>query len=418
MFPTAAVGRRQETGRTVKVSRARPRWLRWLGQPFAPLAQTLRGYRRADLPEDMLAGLTVAVVDLPQSMAFALVAGVPPIYGLYTAIVVLASSASLFTSSPFLSVGPTNTQSLLVAAVVSRLTADPTCTCSSCSGLTLLKGLRAAHLRRRAHGPAGALRQPQRDGPLHRGRRRAGDRRAVARVARAACRRGRALPAGRAGRGAAHRPAPGRGQPALARPRPGRARGRAGRGAAQPQRAWSVTGGGWLGAVGCGWRAGPTPTQSWSGRCRAACPRRSSRSSPARNTEALLLGRGRDRPARHAGIGDDRQGDRRARGSGDRRRPGVLRPGHLQPDRRVLPVHAGLGQLLAHRAAAPRRRAHAPGRGFLRGLQRADLPLAGAACAPHPAVLAGGHPADRGCGVWSTCGRSRASRAPAVPTRW
>ncbi len=140
MFPTAAVGRRQETGRTVKVSRARPRWLRWLGLPFAPLAHTLRKYRRADLPKDLLAGLTVAVVDLPQSMAFALVAGVPPIYGLYTAIVV-GSLGSLFTSSPFLSVGPTNTQSLLVAAVVSRLTADPALYLQLVFGLTLLKGL-------------------------------------------------------------------------------------------------------------------------------------------------------------------------------------------------------------------------------------------------------------------------------------
>lgn len=119
-----------------KWPRARRRWL----APFAPLTQTLRGYQRADLPKDVLAGLTVAVVDLPQSMAFALVAGVAPIYGLYTSIV-LGMLGALFTSSRFLSVGPTNTQSLLVAAIVSRLTSDPRLYLQMAFGLTLLKGV-------------------------------------------------------------------------------------------------------------------------------------------------------------------------------------------------------------------------------------------------------------------------------------
>jgi SulP family sulfate permease len=119
-----------------KWPRVRRRWL----APFAPLLQTLRGYERADLPRDLLAGLTVAMVDLPQSMAFALIAGVAPIYGLYTAIV-LGALGALFTSSRFLSVGPTNTQSLLVAAVVSRLTQDPRLYLQLVFGLTLLKGL-------------------------------------------------------------------------------------------------------------------------------------------------------------------------------------------------------------------------------------------------------------------------------------
>jgi SulP family sulfate permease len=87
-----------------------------------------------------LAGLTVAVVDLPQSMAFAVMAGVPPVYGLYTSIV-LGSLGSLFTSSPYLSVGATTTQSLLVAAVVSRLTSDPRVYLQLVFGLAMLKGL-------------------------------------------------------------------------------------------------------------------------------------------------------------------------------------------------------------------------------------------------------------------------------------
>ncbi len=109
-------------------------------QPLMPPVRAVKNYRRADLPADLLAGLTVSVVDLPQSMAFALIAGVPPIYGLYTAIF-LAFLGALFTSSRFLSVGPTNTQSLLVAAVVSRLTHDPAVYLQLVLGLTLIKGI-------------------------------------------------------------------------------------------------------------------------------------------------------------------------------------------------------------------------------------------------------------------------------------
>ncbi len=95
-------------------------WLASALAPFMPPVRALRTYEARFLPRDLLAGLTVSVVDLPQSMAFALIAGVPPVYGLYTAIV-LAFFGALFTSSRFLSVGPTNTQSLLVASIVSRV---------------------------------------------------------------------------------------------------------------------------------------------------------------------------------------------------------------------------------------------------------------------------------------------------------
>src|SRR5690348_6623657 len=95
-------------------------WVAKALAPFMPPVRALRTYRLAYLPHDLAAGLTVSVVDLPQSMAFALIAGVPPVYGLYSAIV-LAFFGALFTSSRFLSVGPTNTQSLLVASIVSRI---------------------------------------------------------------------------------------------------------------------------------------------------------------------------------------------------------------------------------------------------------------------------------------------------------
>jgi hypothetical protein len=43
----------------------------------------LRSYTPRKFRADLLAGLTVAVVGIPQAMAFALIAGVPPIYGIY-----------------------------------------------------------------------------------------------------------------------------------------------------------------------------------------------------------------------------------------------------------------------------------------------------------------------------------------------
>ncbi|MCG3178490.1 MAG: putative sulfate transporter [Phycisphaerae bacterium] len=64
---------------------------------------------------DFVAALTVATVALPQGMAYAIIAGLNPVYGLYTAIV-SAMVASLMGSSPYLVTGPTNAISLLVAS--------------------------------------------------------------------------------------------------------------------------------------------------------------------------------------------------------------------------------------------------------------------------------------------------------------
>ena len=47
---------------------------------------------------DLVAGLTVAAIAVPQAMAYALIAGIDPIYGLYSAIVVTAVAA-IFGSS-------------------------------------------------------------------------------------------------------------------------------------------------------------------------------------------------------------------------------------------------------------------------------------------------------------------------------
>jgi SulP family sulfate permease len=82
------------------------------------------GYSWSALRHDLLAGLTVATVAVPQAMAYALIAGVPPQYGLYTAIVMTALG-SLFGSSRLLINGPTNAISLVVFGAVAGLTTSP-----------------------------------------------------------------------------------------------------------------------------------------------------------------------------------------------------------------------------------------------------------------------------------------------------
>ncbi len=70
-------------------------------------------YGRAALRKDLIAGITVAAISLPQAMAYALIAGIDPRFGLYSAILVTAI-ASIFGSSSHLINGPTNAISLVV----------------------------------------------------------------------------------------------------------------------------------------------------------------------------------------------------------------------------------------------------------------------------------------------------------------
>src|SRR5689334_4456989 len=81
---------------------------------------SLGSYSRARLARDLAAGLTVAAVAVPQAMAYALIAGLPPQYGLYTAIVPTVLAA-LFGSSSHLINGPTNAISLVVFSAVAGL---------------------------------------------------------------------------------------------------------------------------------------------------------------------------------------------------------------------------------------------------------------------------------------------------------
>jgi SulP family sulfate permease len=80
-------------------------------------------YSRDTLRRDLIAGLTVAAISLPQGMAYALLAGVDPQYGLFSAILVTAV-ASVFGSSSHLINGPTSAISLVVFSALSMFDAD------------------------------------------------------------------------------------------------------------------------------------------------------------------------------------------------------------------------------------------------------------------------------------------------------
>ena len=78
------------------------------------------GYSRNELKIDILAGLTVALVLIPQSMAYAELAGLPSYYGLYASFVP-PITAALFGSSRQLATGPVAVVSLLTAATLEPL---------------------------------------------------------------------------------------------------------------------------------------------------------------------------------------------------------------------------------------------------------------------------------------------------------
>ena len=88
-----------------------------------PFSQWIVSYKKGYLKGDLFAGITVGVMLIPQGMAYALIAGLPPVYGLYASIVPQIIYAILGTSRQ-LSVAPVAMDSLLVAAGVSVLATE------------------------------------------------------------------------------------------------------------------------------------------------------------------------------------------------------------------------------------------------------------------------------------------------------
>ena len=108
---------------------------------YIPILSWLPGYNKAALSGDLSAGLTVGVMLIPQGIAYAMIAGLPPIYGLYTAMTPQVIYA-IFGTSRQLSVGPTAMDSLIVAAgITSIATVGPDNYIAAAIMLAFLMGL-------------------------------------------------------------------------------------------------------------------------------------------------------------------------------------------------------------------------------------------------------------------------------------
>ena len=89
---------------------------------LVPALTWLRGYSRANFVNDSLAAVIVTIMLIPQSLAYALLAGLPAEMGLYASIFPLVAYA-LFGSSRTLSVGPVAVASLMTASAIGSVTA-------------------------------------------------------------------------------------------------------------------------------------------------------------------------------------------------------------------------------------------------------------------------------------------------------
>jgi SulP family sulfate permease len=117
--------------------------LGWQGrlQKALPGLKRLQSYEPSWLRPDLLAGVTVAAYLVPQCMAYAEVAGLPPITGLWAILAPLLLYA-LLGSSPQLSVGPESTTAVMTAAAIGPMAAgQPAAYASLSSLLALLVGL-------------------------------------------------------------------------------------------------------------------------------------------------------------------------------------------------------------------------------------------------------------------------------------
>ncbi len=108
---------------------------------YIPAFDWLSNYSGANIKGDLAAGLTVGIMLIPQGMAYAMIAGLPPIYGLYASTIPLIIYALLGTSRQ-LAVGPVAMVSLLTAAGIGAIAEGGTANYISLAiTLALLVGL-------------------------------------------------------------------------------------------------------------------------------------------------------------------------------------------------------------------------------------------------------------------------------------
>ncbi len=87
---------------------------------YLPILEWSRQYNRTSLTNDMMAAVIVTIMLVPQSLAYALLAGLPPEAGIYASIVPIVLYA-IFGSSRVLAVGPVAVVSLLTASAVGQV---------------------------------------------------------------------------------------------------------------------------------------------------------------------------------------------------------------------------------------------------------------------------------------------------------
>ncbi len=89
-------------------------------QQYLPILTWGRSYDRSAFTHDMVAAVIVTIMLIPQSLAYALLAGLPPEAGIYASIVPIILYA-VFGTSRALAVGPVAVISLLTASVVGQV---------------------------------------------------------------------------------------------------------------------------------------------------------------------------------------------------------------------------------------------------------------------------------------------------------
>jgi SulP family sulfate permease len=114
---------------------------RWQPDRWLPAIEWLRRYDRATLGNDLFAAMIVTLMLIPQSLAYAMLAGLPPQVGLYASIAPLVVYAA-FGTSRTLSVGPVAVVSLMTAAAVGDVAASGSIGYAEAAlALALLSGL-------------------------------------------------------------------------------------------------------------------------------------------------------------------------------------------------------------------------------------------------------------------------------------
>ena len=122
---------------------AEKRGVRGLVHRWLPGIELARNYERGWLPRDLAAGLSLTALLVPQGMAYAELAGLPAVTGLYTTVVALFAYA-LLGPSPILVLGPDSALGPLIFAAVAAVVVvadDPADAVAAAGVLALFMGL-------------------------------------------------------------------------------------------------------------------------------------------------------------------------------------------------------------------------------------------------------------------------------------